>query len=215
MSQRGLISLATITIALLPVSYCRATHPAPVSQLVINWNGSGSGSSDNADERAATEALMQINRAQSQLSRAMLALQRDFETSTDYQNALSAAQQAHAELLAIRAAALSKLHASNEYKAAQLEIWNAQQKLDGDDGKHTTELAALLLQRRAALTSLDTDLLENDKTIRQARFKLIDSVAQLSAIRRSFADSIRFNPQWREAHTQLEEARSRLASVGN
>lgn len=166
------------------------------------------------------EALQDVSRAQDQVSRAHLDARRTFESSAEYQQAVTDAEHARANLVRERAEVLTKYHYSTEFRQAQLEIWKLQQTLDAahDDPRtkpqRFSELASLLLAKRSALSARETQMLGASDTVREARYALIDAEAQLAALRQSFADSIQSNPQWRDARAQLEQARSRAASVG-
>jgi hypothetical protein len=163
---------------------------------------------------AAQAALRQVGDAQTQISRAFDNLWRTFEFSGDYQQALADVRQARGEFEQSRAAALASWRETTQYKSAQLQIWKLQRELDAnrDQLEKVSELAEQLLATRSALSQTESNLLGNDEKMKTARYAMLDAQAKTAALRQSFIESIRSDPQWRTARRQLEQA-VRVAST--
>jgi hypothetical protein len=175
----------------------------------------------NPHEKAARDALREVTRAQDEVSRACRDQRRAFENSPEWHQAAESARNARTKLDTARRGALAKHYSSQSYKTAQLEIWKLQQSLDTaraqekPDRQKISALAGELLRRRSELSKAESDLLNADESVREARYALIDAEAQIAALRRSFRESVQMNQQWREARSRLDDARTRLAAVGD
>jgi hypothetical protein len=163
---------------------------------------------------AAQAALRQVGNAQDQISHAFDNLWRSFESSSDYQQALVDVRQTRGEFEQTRADALAAWHDTTQYKSEQLQIWKLQQQLDAnrDQPEKVAELAEQLLRARSAMSQTESNLLGNDEKMKSARYAMLDAQAKTAALRQSFVESIRSDPQWRTARRQLDQA-VRVASM--
>jgi hypothetical protein len=164
---------------------------------------------------AGSAALREVSTAQDAISRAYMNLLRGFESSSDYQQAISQVRKSTSDFEQARSLSLKSFHESAKYKSAQIEIWKIQEQLEStNDVDRVGEIASQLLQKRVALSKMETEILSNDQTTRQARYAMLDAQAKAAALRQNFVESIRSDPQWRAARRQLEQARTRFVSAG-
>jgi hypothetical protein len=206
-------------LALAATAPVFAAHPAPATPLNIDWNSSGSSHQGNPNEQRGHDALREVGNAQSEISKTYWTLRREFENSVDWQDAVNAAHRAHASYDVARINALSLLQATPDYKKAEQELWKAQQALSDaksrqPDSPHTANLASELLRRKSILTSMETECVESDEKLRQARYAFIDADARAAALQRTFMMLVRTDPRWIEARSKLDRAREQLASIG-
>ncbi|HMB94897.1 MAG TPA: hypothetical protein VKK61_02545 [Tepidisphaeraceae bacterium] len=159
-------------------------------------------------------ALFEVAKAQDAISRSLENLRRMFESSSDYQQALSEVRTARNEYERAREDVLTTWQQTQQYKSVQLEIWKLQKQLDANraEPEKIAELAEQLLQTRMALSKIESNLLGSDEKIKTARYAMLDAQAKAAALRENFVQSIRSDPQWQAARRQLDGA-VRVASM--
>lgn len=173
----------------------------------------------NPNEQIARDAYREVSRAQSAVSKAFAECQREYESSSEFREALSSARQARLELERLRAAAARRLQDTSDYKAAQVELWKSQQafdqlRADGFYGPLLADAAATVLRKRALITAMEAGLMENDDQLRKAMYGAIDAEAKVAAMRQSFVETVRNNSKFQSAKSQLDSARARMDSIG-
>lgn len=173
----------------------------------------------NPNEQIARDAYREVSRAQSAVARALAESQREYEASSDFRDAVNSARQARAELERLRISTARRLQETTQYKAAQIELWKSQQQLEelraGQFyGAVITDAAASVLRKRAVLTAMEAEVLENDEQLRTATYAAIDAEAKVTAMRQSFVETVRNNSRFQTAKSQLDNARARMDSIG-
>ena len=114
--------------------------------------------------------------------------------------------------------ALAGLRQSSAYVTALLEIERLQRQLDelrdaDVPDSRVNAVANALLDRRAALTRIEADVLKSDDQFAEARYAWIDASAKVAALWRDFAETIRTDPACAAARQQITSARQRLAEL--
>ena len=87
-------------------------------------------------------------------------------------------------------------------------------KLAGTD--HSAAISAIaleLLEKRSAVSHLESLAMAADQNLSTLRYAWIDANAKLAQMQDDFAQRLRSDPQWQSAKIQLEQARTSLASI--
>jgi hypothetical protein len=209
----ALPTLATPTVALC----------AGITTNFIGLRLVDSGSDDTPDDSAALAASEGVRSARDQVHRMDIQLARRFEETADYQLARLDAAQAYWAYALRKEQALATLHLSPEYAAGRIAIERLEQQLDDareqarlagkDHGEQIDAFAHELLTRRSALSQQEAKFVAADRAFNQLRYAWLDSNAKLVAMEEDFAQRLRVDPQWQSAKSQLEQARTALASI--
>jgi hypothetical protein len=174
-------------------------------------------------EAAADAALKVVDTARYQLHRTSVQLSRQFEQSTEYQAARAAALQAFMNYQMGKQGSLAMLRISPTATAAQIEIDRLEKQLDDARQKaklagtdHSAAISAIaleLLEKRSAVSHLESLAMAADQNLSTLRYAWIDANAKLAQMQDDFAQRLRSDPQWQSAKIQLEQARTSLASI--
>jgi len=206
---------------------------APVTRAHQNGGGGGGGGGGvgsmaepifrlkrerRADPSAAAQLRLEIRRAQDELNRAIADARRTFVESTEYVTAVDEQRRAAHDYAAAREAVLSGLRQSPGHVAARLEIERLQRHLDelrglGAPAARVNAAATALLERRAALTLIESAALKSDDSFIDARYAWIDGSAKMAALWRDFAETLRADPACAATRQKIVDARQRLASL--
>ena len=159
-----------------------------------------------------------FHRAEKELNDSVRSAQLNFEQSKDFGDATAAEKQAYDAYTAERQKALQSVMSDPKYLAAiqlrddtshQLAALRARSK-----GAVAPELvlatASLKLQYSSDAHAMEVAALEKDDALKDARRKMVDAAAKVSALRTSFDASVRNNPQLLQARRNLEDARVAL-----
>jgi len=208
--------VALVAVALMAASSVWAAHGVPVPPLVFSFPVQ----QPNPKEAAARLAYRDVSKAQDSISRAVQDNRRRFESSSEWQDAVAEEHTARTTLDRAKADTMARLRSDTRYKSAEIELWKVQQSFEAaqsnprPNARQLADLAGELLRKRSALSEMESDLFAKDETLKAARYSLIDAHAKLADLQEQFQASIPKDPKWRAAHAQLEQARTRLASVG-
>jgi hypothetical protein len=118
---------------------------------------------------------------------------------------------------------LATLRLSPQSVSAQIEIERLEQKLDGarqeaqlagrDQSDKINAIALELLDKRSAVSHREAQAMAADENVNNLRYAWLDANAKFTALQEDFAQRIHADPQWQSAKSQLEQARTALASV--
>ena len=180
-----------------------------------------SGGGSNRRHRNLSPAAMlrmEIRQAQAELNRALAEARRAFIASPEFASAIDEMRRASSDYRAARDAALVGLRRSPDYLAMQLEIEHLQRQLDalrgaGAPASRVTQVSRTILERRGALSRLESDALKADDRFTDARYAWIDAGAAVSKLWRDFGDSVRYDPACVAARQKIAAARERLAAL--
>jgi hypothetical protein len=219
--RANFILVSLILSAALP-SYAVAGGVPTFNLIGLRTIGSDEASS--SDDSGANAAFTGVDNARDQLHRVAIQMLREFEGSPDYQQARLAALQAFSAYEVARADALDTVRASQSGLAAQVRIDRLESQLDNarleaklagrDRSDKTDALAMQLLDERSALSRAEAQAIAADQKVSGLRYAWLDANANLQTMRDGFAQRVCTDPKWRNAKTQLEQARGALASVG-
>ena len=160
-----------------------------------------------------------FRRADRELDNVIRNTQINFEHSTDYANAVAEEKKAHEAYTAERDKALQSVVSDPKYLAAlrlRDETGDQISRVRTDfknmpTAAVTLTLASQKLRYATDAHSLEAAALQKADNVKTAQAKLMQASAKVSALRQSFDDSVRNNPQIQEARRNLEDARLAVA----
>ena len=221
MPRATFILVILLSAAALPT--CAVAGGPPTFNL-IGLRTVGSDDTSSSDDSGASAAFTGVDNARDQLHRVAIQMSREFEGSPDYQQARLAALQAFSAYEVATADALDTVRASQAGLAAQVRIDRLESELDEarleaklagrDQSDKTDALALELLDERSALSRAEALAIAADQKVSSLRYAWLDANANLQTMRDGFAQRVCTDPKWRNAKTQLEQARGAIASVG-
>jgi hypothetical protein len=182
---------------------------------------SGGGSNRRHRNLSAAAMLrMEIRHAQAELNRALAEARRAFVASSEFVMAVDEFRRASRAYGAARDAALIGLRQSPEYHSTRIEIEHLQRQLDGmrragAPGSSVAEMSRVILDRRGALSRLESNVLKSDDHFSDARYAWIDAGAAVAALWKDFGDAVRHDPACVAARQKIADARERLALLND
>lgn len=218
----GLVLLLTADIALAARarrsgrSYRRTSYNSSRSTYSNNAYNSLAAAAQKAASAAAA-ARAEVTRAESALSNRALALQREFEASSDYRAALSALRSAQLAHEAARAPVLDALSRDERYRASAEAKNQFQEQLrsarEGGSPELVASLAKAAMEQGGVLTAMESERLNADPAVREARSRLLEAQAQVDALRRRYDSSIASDSQWQAARRAVDTAKAKRTST--
>jgi hypothetical protein len=155
---------------------------------------------------------VESNDARRQLAAVTHILRRQFETSAEYVNAVRAEITAWQQYQQAQQTVLSSLRSSVEYRKKQIDLANAEQRLDDarSDASGTLSVAAAAKRAansRAALRKIENDALGSDEGVTQAKQAYLNCARETQTLRQQFRMGLTSDPQWRDARARLDAPR--------
>jgi hypothetical protein len=206
----------------LPAADAAARRPylMPMPQNPYAGYGSSSGmypsyemnSYVSASARAATARAL-FRQAESELSNAYRAAQRQFEQSLDYRQALKDERDAWENLNNARIRAISTIADDSKYKrlialrddlAQQLEQNRNRKTLNAEE---IMAMASLKMSYSTEIRAMEVTAMGNDSAVGEARKRLVEAGAKVSAMRLGYENAVRENTDILIARRNLEDAR--------
>jgi len=162
---------------------------------------------------AYTRAM--FHRAEKELDMSVRGAQRTFEQSKEFQDAVAAEKQASDAYNAQRARALESVIKDPKYKAALdlrdevgMKLKRLQAVNKGQLPKDVVlAMASLKLQYASDASAMEADALDKDPSLKDARRKMVEANAKVTALRNDYDNSLRTNPQLLQARRNLEDSR--------
>jgi hypothetical protein len=162
-----------------------------------------------------------FHRAEKELDSAVRGAQFTFEQSKEYGDAVAAEKQAYDAYVAERVKALQSVVTDPKYIAAlelRDETGNKLKRLRAmNKGELPREvlvaMASLKLQYANDAHVMEAAALEKDDALKDARRKMVEAGARVTALRNNFDASIRTNPQVLMARRNLEDSRVALITA--
>lgn len=160
----------------------------------------------------------EVQKAQKQLDDAKAKVKAKFETTPEFSQAADAAKKAQADYDAAKEPVLKAVHEKPEYQAAQDEVKKAEAQVNGlRDGKASpdvvTTAANAVVEKRKVATKMETDALEADPKVSDAKKQLEEAAAKLAELRKKEDLAMQTDPEYVAAKKQFDDAQSKLTTA--
>lgn len=174
-----------------------------------------------ASARAARCRAM-LHLSEKQLEDSIRDAQWTFENSAEYKDAAAAEKQAYDNYNAERQRALKAVLNDPKYQAAvqladevadKIAKYRAMAKPGQIPREDLLALASQKLQYASDAHNMEREALDKDAAVQDARQKMVQASAKANALRNSFDNSIRMNPQIAQSRHSLDQARVELITA--
>jgi len=168
------------------------------------------------DNPAAVAAFNDVRAAQSEITRVIAELRRQFELSVEYRAALSDLQRTGDDYHNACDRSLVSLKSSIAYRQAVERAFQLQRRFDAtryDDhvsSQQRDRMARELLAARVTISQMESKVVAADPDVATARYAWQDANGKVIALRREFLASIATNPAFTAAKARLEAAHQRV-----
>lgn len=165
-----------------------------------------------ASARAAMARSL-FYQADSELGQAYRAAQRQFDASLEYKQAIKDERDAYSDLGFARSKAFSSLSEDKKYQRLLALRQDLSERLEDGRARHTltpdevVAMANLKMSYATEMRSIEVGALANEPSVRQSQDRLVSAGSHVSALRQSFDESVRVNPDILMARRNLEDAR--------
>jgi hypothetical protein len=192
---------------------------AALSLLPLGRAHAGGSTSGAFGDNPAAAAFKDVRAAQSEITKVVADLRREFDLSPELSAARSDLQRTSADYQNTCAAAVESLSSTVEYKRAAENLRLIERRLEAIryDDKITYEqrasLSRELLAARSIVSQMQAKALAADPNVDTARYAWQDANGKVIALRRNFLSSIASNPAFTSAKSRLESAHQRIAGM--
>jgi chromosome segregation ATPase len=198
--------------AVLAASLVAALPPAARAQTA------GGANSQLAQARKqVADAQAEVARVKAAQAKIKARVQSKFETKEDWQAATTNLKKAQAGMEAARKPAQAKMLASPEYKAlvdkrakAQETVAALQAKGAKADAKELDKAHQEVLETGLALRKAETDLIDNDPKVADAKAKLGEAQKAMDALKEEVNQAVLDEPTYAQTETELATAEQSL-----
>lgn len=166
---------------------------------------------------AAATARAETSRAESALNNRVFSLKRSYESSGECAAAQAELKAAYTALDTAKAPILDALSRDANYQAAAAEkarlqelVRSAREGSGGADGGGPQSLGALaraVMDHGSIVLRMESERLNADTAVRDARARLVAAQSRVDELRRQFEASISTDSQWQSTSRALADAR--------
>ena len=199
-----------------------AALPAPAhAQYPGQPYGGGNSGANSAlaqSRKAIKEAELEVTKIRSEMTKIKARVSQKFEGKEEWETAQKNLKAAEAAYDQARKRALAKLYASPEYKAAKDKQLKAEQTIaavgaKGSNSKDLDKAQQDRLDAGLALRKLETDALQGDPKIPEAKDKLEEAKKTWEALQDELKEALELDADYVAAQQQLETAQAQVDSM--
>jgi hypothetical protein len=208
--RRSLSALAAAVLSVAVSSYGATTAPVPTLTITRHPERR----LPPPDPKAMEAATIEVSTSLTEFRRVANQARQNFEASSEFSVALSAMIDSRNRLDQARMKILTDLKQQPEYLQQLISIEKLDRQLhlarQERNATAVSQLAMQLLQRRAMLSRLERDSLD-DPSIADLRQAWVDSANLVASLRENFIQELRRNPDWQQARVKYFDAVRRRA----
>jgi hypothetical protein len=165
--------------------------------------------------KKAQAAQLEVIKAQGALTQVVTKMRTDFEAGSDWQTAQTALKTAQAEYDAARKPIVDAMKKRADYQKAETEKAKAEQELaelraNGTIGEPVLKAINRRADALADMTKIETDLMNAEPKVGEARKKLADATAEVAQLKKQFDTSIQGDTGWQEAKKAVDTAQEQV-----
>ncbi len=157
----------------------------------------------------------ELTSAQRAMTSMVRKLQSNFESSSDFTQALTKVSTSKAAYTAASSPVLAAMKTRDDYQAAQTAVDQARSQQTNTDTTDSERAAAArnLIEARNSLSKIQNGALADDSKAAAARGTLDAATAEVASLRRQFEESMKQDTQWTSAKQAVDDAKAKVAAA--
>jgi hypothetical protein len=163
-------------------------------------------------------AQAEQTRAQGALTQTVVKLRTDFEAGSDWQTAQAALKQSQADYDAARKPIIEAVKRRQDYQRAEVEKAKSDKELaelraNNVIGDPILKVVNKKADAAAEMTKIETDALNAEPKVVEARKKFQEAAAQVATLKRQFDASVPADAGWQEARKAADTAQEQVVAA--